>query len=100
MKSPIIKPHPLDHPGSVKILLGREASEAISANGDYHLAIITYPDATSPTEAHGRMILICLPVPLQTLNAATRVALGKMVATKPRKPATAPTGATTATPPA
>jgi len=76
MKSPIIPPHPLDHPGSIKILLGREASEAIAANGDFHLAMISHPDATSPPEALGRLVLTCLPLDKETLNAATRVALG------------------------
>lgn len=77
MKSPIIPPHPLDHPGSIKIMLGLEASEAIAANGDFHLAMISHPDATSPPEANGRLILTCLPLDKTALDAAARVALGK-----------------------
>ena len=72
-----LPPHPLDHPGSIKIMLGREASEAIAANGDYHLAVISHPDSTSPPEANGRMILTCLPLGKSALDAAARVALGK-----------------------
>jgi hypothetical protein len=85
MNSPIIPPHPLDHAGSIKIMLGREASAAIAANGDFHLAMISRPDCTSPPEAHGRLILVCVSLDKATLNAATRVALGKAraVATKP-----------------
>jgi hypothetical protein len=58
-------------------MLGRETSEAIAANGDYHLAMISHPDATSPPEAHGRLILVCLPLDKATLNDASRVALGQ-----------------------
>ena len=82
MQSPILPPHPLDHPGSIKILLGREASDAIAANADFHFAAITHPDATSPPEAHGRLILVCLRTDKATLDAATRVALGKDRAVK------------------
>jgi len=77
MPSPILPPHPLDHPGSIKIMLGREASEAIAANWDYHFAGITHPDSTSPPEAHGRLILVCIRTDKATFDAATRVALGK-----------------------
>ena len=85
MKSPVIPPHPLDHPGSIKIMLGLEASEAISANADFHFAGISHPDATSPPEAAGRLILVCIRTDKATLDSATRVALGKAraVATKP-----------------
>ena len=91
MPTPIIPPHPLDHPGAIKILLGREASEAIAANADFHFAGITHPDSTSPPEAHGRLILVCLPVDRPTLYAATSVALGKARAVtiktpRPKKP--------------
>ncbi len=58
-------------------MLGQEASNAIAAHGDHHLAMISHPDATSPPEANGRLILTCLPLDKATLNAATRVALGK-----------------------
>lgn len=63
-------------------MLGREASEAIAANGDFHLAMISHPDSTSPPEANGRLILTCLPLPKDVLNAATSVALGKSRAVK------------------
>ena len=77
MNSPIIPSHPLDHAGSIKIMLGRKASEAIAANGEFLLAMIYRHDSTSPPEAHGRLILCCLALNKATLNAATRVALGK-----------------------
>lgn len=77
MNSPVLPTHPLDHPGSIKIMLGLEASEAIAANGDYHLAVISHPDATSPPEANGRLILTCLPLSKSALDDAARVALGK-----------------------
>ncbi len=72
-----LPPHPLDHPGSIKIMLGRESSQAIAANGDFHLAVISHPDATKPPEANVRMILTCIPLDKVALNAAARVALGK-----------------------
>jgi hypothetical protein len=85
MKSPILPPHPLDHPGTIKILLGQQASEAIAANGDYHLAMITRPDATSSRETSGRLILVCVPLAKNVLNSATRVALGKARAVPTKK---------------
>jgi len=92
MLSPVIPQHPLDHPGSIKIILRRDASEAIAANGDFHLAMISHPDATSPPEAHGRLILVCLPLAKSVLDAATRVALGKAraVTIKPPSKSTTP----------
>lgn len=84
MKTPILPAHPLDLPGSIKIMLGREASEAIAANGDFHLAAVTYPDATSPPEANGRMILICLPCSKDALNDAYRAATSKKQAPQPK----------------
>jgi hypothetical protein len=92
-ESPIIKPHPLDHPGSIKIRLSLAASQAIEANGDYHLAIISHPDCTSPPECAGRMILSCLPLPLATLNEAISVGMGQATVRRIKKP-------TRATPPA
>ena len=74
--TPIIPRHPLDHPGSIKIMLSRATSEAIAANADYHLAAISHPDSTSPPEALGRLILVCLPMTKETANAAYRVATG------------------------
>jgi hypothetical protein len=47
MQSNILPPHPLDH-----------------------------PDSTSPPEAYGRLILVCIRTDKATLDAATRVALG------------------------
>ena len=82
MKSPVLPVHPLDHPGSIKIMLGREASEAIAATGDYHLAVISHPDATSPPEANGRLILTCIPLAKPVLDGAARVALGTHRAVK------------------
>lgn len=76
MTSPIVAAHPLDHTGCIKILLGQTASDAIAANGDYHLAIITHPDATSPAEANGRLVLICLPITKQAADNAYMVAKG------------------------
>jgi len=93
MSSPILPPHPLDHPGSIKIMLGREASEAIAANGDFHFAGITHPDATSPPEANGRLILVCLRTDKATLDAAARVALGKARAVTIKPPAQSATPA-------
>ena len=87
MSAPIIPPHPLDHPGSIKIMLGREAAEAIAAHGDYHFAAIVHPDSTSPPEAHGRLILVCLPLDKATLKACTAVALGKARAVTIKPPA-------------
>jgi hypothetical protein len=88
MPSPILPQHPLDHPGSIKIMLGRDASEAIAANGDFHLAMISHPDATSPPEANGRLILVCIPLDKATLDAAARVALRKARAVTIKSPAT------------
>ena len=83
----LLPPHPLDHAGTIKIMLGREASEAIAANGDFHLAMISHPDATSPPEASGRLILTCLPLSKASLDAAARVALGKARAVTMRQTA-------------
>ena len=44
-----------------KFLLGQTASDLISAHGDQFFAIISHPDATSPAESAGRMILAILP---------------------------------------
>ena len=90
--SPVIRHHPLDHPGSIKILLSRAASEALAANGDYHLALVSHPDATSPPESAGRLILVCVPLTKEAADNAARVALGTMTARpirKPHKPAPA-----------
>jgi hypothetical protein len=89
MSAPLPR-HPLDHPGSIKVLLGREASEAIAANGDYHLAVITHPDATSPQGHLGRLVLICLPCTKDQLDAGYRVASGTHKATKIKSTPTTP----------
>ena len=90
MNVPILPHHPLDHPGSLKILLGRAASEALAAHGDQFFAIIGHPDCTSPPEAAGRMVLTCLPLSRDVLNDASRVALGRATA-KPIKAPNKPT---------
>lgn len=72
-----MEPHAFDHPGSIKIILGQAASDAIAANADFHFAGISHPDSTSPPEAHGRLILVCIRTDKATLDAATRVVLGK-----------------------
>ena len=89
MPSPILPPQIHDHPGSITIMLSREVSEAIAANADFHFARITHPAATSPPEAIGRIILVCLRTDKATLDAASRVALGQARAvgiTPPAKP--------------
>ncbi|MEI6177999.1 MAG: hypothetical protein WCS43_13995 [Verrucomicrobiota bacterium] len=45
--SPIIPRHPLDHPGSLKILLGREASDILAAHGERFFAVVVHPDSTA-----------------------------------------------------
>jgi len=69
--------HPLDLPGTIKIMLGKAASEILEAHGETFLATISHPDCTSPPEAQGRMILTALPASKAVINAACRVALGK-----------------------
>jgi hypothetical protein len=70
--SAILPNDPLSHPGTVKILLGREVSDALAAAGDYHLMQATR------SQAHGgRFVLIALPLDKPALDAAARVALGK-----------------------
>jgi hypothetical protein len=83
--SPTIPRHPLDHPGSIKILLGREASEAIAANSDFHMAAIVRPDATTPPGHDGRLVLICIPATKEQLDQAYGVAIGTHKAVKIRK---------------
>jgi hypothetical protein len=85
-----LPPHPLDHPGVVKILLGPTASATIRATGDHHLVMTRPANHGDPPEAAGRMILVCLPLDLEVLNAAARVALGKARATTIRNPKSKP----------
>ena len=89
--SPIIPSHPLDHPGSIKILLGQAASDILAAHGEHFLAVVSHPDSTSPPHAAGRMILTCLPLRKDALNAAHSVALGRCRAVRVK--ATTPTAA-------
>lgn len=91
--SPIVPRHNLDVPGSIKILLSKAASDAIAANGDYHIAFISHPDCTSPPESHGRMILACVPASRDRLNAACRVIRGTHRAAPIRKPVAPAPGA-------
>ena len=86
MTSPIIPHHPLDHPGSIKIMIGRKASEAIAGNADFHLAAITRPDATSPKGHDGRLVLVCVPASKAQLDDAYRVATGSHRAVRIRTP--------------
>jgi hypothetical protein len=97
MKLPILPGLALQHPGTIRILLGKEASEAIAANGDYHLAAITHPDHTDPPETLGRLVVLCVPTSKALLDDAARVILGThravkiKPATKSTPPATPPT---------
>lgn len=90
--------HPLDHPGSIKILLGQTASELLASLGDWHVATISHPDATSPPEAAGRMILICSPMNRETAIDVGRVIVGSHVVKRIAKPATAALGGKKAVP--
>jgi hypothetical protein len=74
---PTLPPHPLDHPGTVKLLLSQAASDALEAAGRYFLILAARADCTAPQEAQGRMILLCQPLDKDTADAAARVALGK-----------------------
>jgi hypothetical protein len=74
---PTLPPTPLDHPGTVKLLLSQAASDALEAAGRYFLILAARADCTAPQEAQGRMILLCQPLDKDTADAAARVALGK-----------------------
>jgi hypothetical protein len=86
MNSPIIPPHPLDHPGVTKIALSLAASEALVAIGPHCLVIASRADCTAPEWAHGRMILLCLPLDKESADAAVSVALGKARAVAIKQP--------------
>ena len=94
--SPIIRRHPLDVPGSIKIALGQAASDALAAHRDMFFAVVVHPDSTSPPEAMGRMILIAIPGDRAAIDGACRVAAGKArdasirTAAKPPPPAGPP----------
>lgn len=90
MNSPILPRRPLEHPGSIRILLGQAASDAIAANGDFHLGAITHPTAQDPEETRGRLILVAVPTTKQRLDEAARVILGTHRAVKISKPTTKP----------
>ena len=64
------------HPQVLKIALGKLASEAVAALGDYQLAIIAEGDATTPEAFHGRCILMLLPITKQLADDMFRVARG------------------------
>jgi hypothetical protein len=89
-----LPPHPLDVPGTLKILLGQTASDLIAAHGDQFFAVISHPDATSPAESAGRMILTILPTDKRFATAACNVALGthRAVRIKTPKATEAPQG--------
>jgi hypothetical protein len=72
MTSPILPNDRLSHPGTIKILLGREASEALAAGGEHFLI-----QATRSPAHGGRFVLIALPLDKAALDAAACVALGK-----------------------
>ena len=74
---------PLARPGLVRILLGPTASQVLTATGEKVFALVaseTYPGDPS------RWVILVVPVPLDVARQAASVALGRMIATKPRKP--------------
>jgi len=92
--SPILPRHCLDHDGAVKVLLSAAASDALRAIGPHHLCITSEPDATAPPGAHGRLVIMCLPLTRERAHEAALVALGRMVARRVKSsppPATSPT---------
>jgi hypothetical protein len=97
MSQPIPR-HPLDVPGSIKLILGQTASDLLAAHGDYLVAVIVHPDATSPPESAGRMILVCLPTDKGTAVDVCNVALGTHIAKKAKPATTATPAAKTAQP--
>ncbi len=74
----ILPHHPLDHPGVVKLLLSRAASDALAELGPFHLILASRADCTAPPEARGRFILICQPLDKATADDAAAVALGNL----------------------
>ena len=84
MTSPILPRHPTDRPGVVKIALGQAASDALHSLGKHVLVVATMADSTAPSEAQGRMILLCLPTTKQAADDAYRVASGSHRAVKTR----------------
>lgn len=94
-----IPPHPLDVPGSMKIILGQTASDLIAAHGEYFYASIRRPDATSPPEADGRLVLIVIPMSREQAMDAGGVAVGTHTAKKLRKAVTTATRAKNAASP-
>jgi len=83
----ILPRHPLDIDGVVKIALGSAASAALRAIGPRHLCITTESDATAPPEAHGRLVLVCLPLTRERAFDVSRVALGSHKAVRVNPPA-------------
>jgi hypothetical protein len=74
--SPVIPAHPLDHPGVVKIALGRATSDALRDVSEYHLAIISKADCTAPAEVQDRMVLHVIQLTKELATAVAGVALG------------------------
>lgn len=87
-----IPQHPLDVPGSMKIILGQTASDLIAAHGEYFYGSIRRPDATSPPEADGRLVLVVIPMSREQAMDAGGVAVGTHTAKRIRKGTTAATG--------
>jgi hypothetical protein len=81
----MLPPHPLDHPGVVKLLLSQAASDALAELGPFHLILASKADCTAPPEAQGRFVLICQPLDKATADDAAAVALGRKRAAKIRK---------------
>lgn len=82
--NPVLPPHPLDHPGVVRIALGFAASEALKGLGKHVLIIGAMADATAPEHAQGRMVLHCLPITKQAADDAYKVAKGSHRAARNR----------------
>lgn len=88
--------NPPDRPDVVRILLGPSASKALTESGEKVFALVsrgTYPHDPS------RWVILLRPCSLRTAQDAEAVAMGEMVATKPRKAATPATTPPTANPP-
>jgi hypothetical protein len=82
----VIPRHPLDHPGSIKVLLGRAASHAIAANSDFHMAAIVRPDCTAPADHGGRLVLHCLPATAEQLDLCYGILRGTHRAVRIKSP--------------
>ncbi len=94
--SPILERHPLDHDNVTKIALSEAASAALRALGKHVLVVAAEADCTVPESLRGRMILLCVPCPMETLNDAYRVVRGTHAARPLRRPVAAILETTTA----